>query len=859
MNAPSLENLCIEIRKPNSRPFLIATWYRPPCSSIDLFLHYESFLEKLDSLGLEYYLLGDLNCNLASAQYDLNTRRLCEISDLFGLQQLITEPTRITESSSTLIDLIYTNYTDRVVCSGVSHIGISDHSLTYVYRKLSLTFPSKGHSTISYRNFQNFNRESFRNDIAQQDWSCNVSEDPNVLWTDWKTKFLDIVNIHAPLRTRRTRTNKAPWINSELKKGMRDRDAAKRKAITSNDPHDWKRYKKLRNIINNDIKISKASYYSNAFIQSKGNPRKTWQTFNELTSRRVNNTTVKELKLNDTIISNSSELSDAFNDHFSTIGPRLANEIPLTAENNSSYINNIKVNNNNFSFSSTNCSIVFSHLNKLCRSKATGLDNISAKIVRECADLISVSLCDLFNKSLVSGIFPDDWKCARVTPLFKEGEPSDLNNYRPISVISVIAKVFERIVYDQLYNFLTNEDIISNHQSGFRSLHSTATALLEATDNWAFNIDRGNVNAVVFLDLKKAFDTVDHDILLAKMNLYGIQGIALDWFRSYLTNRTQRCLVNGSLSRICSLKCGVPQGTILGPLLFLIYINDLPNCLTSCQPRMYADDTHITYAGVDVNSIQLNLSHDLDNLNKWLISNKLTLNTSKTEFMLIGSRQKLSTLSNPLELSINNVPIEHVSSVKSLGIFIDENLRWQTHIDKLSKKVASGIGAIKRIRPFVPPPTLHYIYNSLIQSHFDYCNLVWGNCGKTLFDRLQKLQNRAARVLTFSSYDADANRLIRQLDWKDLSTQFQIQKSIMVYKSLNGLVPEYLSSKFVKRNETRYSLRDSVNKLFVPFPRTNFMKNSFTYSGAVLWNSLPCHVREAESLSQFKRLVNVHF
>ena len=206
---------------------------------------------------------------------------------------------------------------------------------------------------------------------------------------------------------------------------------------------------------------------------------------------------------------------------------------------------------------------------------------------------------------------------------------------------------------------MSNEDIISTHQSGFRSSHSTLTALLEATANWAFNIDRGSVNAVVFLHLKKGFDTVDHDILLSKMNLYGIQGIALDWFRSYLTNRTQRCLANGSLSRICSLECGVPQGTILGPLLFLIYISDLPNCLNSCQPRMYAYDTYITYADVDVNSIQLNLNHDLGNLNKWLISNKLTLNTAKTEFMLIGSRQKLSTLSSqPAELSIDNVPIE---------------------------------------------------------------------------------------------------------------------------------------------------------------------------------------------------------
>lgn len=204
-------------------------------------------------------------------------------------------------------------------------------------------------------------------------------------------------------------------------------------------------------------------------MQFEGNSKKTWQTINELTSRRKSNETVKELKVNDVVINNSSAISDTFNDHFSTIGPRLANEIPPIGQNDdSNYTNFITCNNKTFHFCPTSSNIVFSHLNKLSRSKATGLDNISARLIPECADLISVSLSDLFNKSLTSGIFPDDWKCARVTPLFKQGERSDLNNYRPISVIPVIAKVFERIVYDQLYSFLTKEDVISKQQSGFR-------------------------------------------------------------------------------------------------------------------------------------------------------------------------------------------------------------------------------------------------------------------------------------------------------------------------------------------------------------------------------------------------------
>ena len=391
-----------------------------------------------------------------------------------------------------------------------------------------------------------------------------------------------------------------------------------------------------------------------------------------------------------------------------------------------------------------------------------------------------------------------------------------------------MAKVFERIIYDQLYAYLEEHNIICKYQSGFRAIHSTVTALLEATDTWAYNIDCGKINAVVFLDLKKAFDTVDHEILLSKLSNYSIYGNAHQWFKSYLENRTQMCSINGSLSQSCLLSCRVPQGTILGPLLFLLYINDLPNCLSNCEQRMYADDTHLTYAGDNADNIQLQLNQDLENVHNWLRANKLTLNMTKTEFMLIGSRQRLSTLTESPTFAINDFQVSQVTTAKSLGVTIDDRLDWSGHIEKVTKKVASGIGAIKRIRHLVPQATLQLIYQALIQPHFDYCNIVWGNRGITLRNKVQKLQN--------------------------LACQQQIQRATMVYRSLHGLAPNYLSSKF-ERREVAYDLRDSENKLNVPLPRTNYYKNSFSYSGAILWNSLPCNLREAESLGQFKRFL----
>ena len=444
-----------------------------------------------------------MNCNMASMS-DTNSHLLSDITDLYGLHQLINEPTRVTDTTSTLIDLIYTNYPDKVVCSGICHVSISDHSVIFAYRKLSIGVASKRHNTIKYSSFKNFNRDYFRSDIASQNWDAlDNFQDPNDMWREWKIKFLNVVDTHAPLRTKRVRLKRSPWITSELKKRMHERDIMKLKAIRSKNPQDWGEFKQLRNKVNSDIRILKESYYKQSFTENKNDSRRTWQTINELTSRKSNTPSIKELIINGVSINKSTDLANAFNEHFSTVGPKLANQIPSAANGDKSCLEYLNITDQRFCFTPTNTSQVLLLLNKLSKSKATGLDYISARLIRECADLICISICKILNCSLTTGMFPDDWKCAKVIPLFKQGSSSDMNNYRPISIISAVAKVFERIIYDQIYAYLFEHDILSKSQSGFHSIHSMVTALLEATDSWAFDIDRGNVNAVVFLDLKK--------------------------------------------------------------------------------------------------------------------------------------------------------------------------------------------------------------------------------------------------------------------------------------------------------------------------------------------------------------------
>ena len=481
---------------------------------------------------------------------------------------------------------------------------------------------------------------------------------------------------------------------------------------------------------------------------------------------------------------------------------------------------------------------------------------IITKLLKDSAEIIAESLTVIFNKSIETGIFPDDLKVSCISPIHKGESKTECSNYRPISVIPVVAKVFEKLVSGQFMEYLESNHLLSESQAGFRKRSSTVTSLLSNTNQWYINMDKGLVNGIIFLDLKKAFDCVDHNILTEKLMKFGCIGNTLNWFKSYLTNRKQMCKVNQTTSKSRTISCGVPQGSNLGPILFLLYVNDLPNCLKSTSASMFADDTNLTASGNTITELHNKLNNDLENIHQWLLANKLTLNTSKTEYMMVGSRQKLGKGEDDTHIKLGDNKIKKVKETKTLGVIVDDQLKWNSHINTVFTKVSKGIGMIRRMKAFVPQSTLISVYNAIILPHFDYCSLVWDIGNAYSLEKLQKMQNRAARVITGKSYDVRSKDILQELSWQPLMERWGNNKAIFMHKVANGEYLEKISNLFVVKNNDNYNLRNNGIDYTLEKPRTNFLKKSISYCGAKMWNELPVELKaNSLSLNTFKTLL----
>ena len=377
----------------------------------------------------------------------------------------------------------------------------------------------------------------------------------------------------------------------------------------------------------------------------------------------------------------------------------------------------------------------------------------------------------------------------------------------------------------------------------------SCTALLKLIDQWLKSIDDGEIIGVVFLDFKKAFDLVDHDILLQKLQCYKISHSSCNWFKSYLFERSQQVVKGTIKSEVLEIKHGVPQGSILGPLLFLLFINDLPLNIRSCSADLYADDTTIHCTGGAINTIQDSIAKDLTEIELWCKKNKMYINPVKTTSMVIGSRQKLANTDHVLSLTIENSNIQSVTTEKLLGINIDQNLEWTEQIDTICSK----INLLSKIKNSLPLESRKLYYNAYILPILDYCCAVWGNTTNHNIDRIDKLQKRAARIILDVPYDTPSEILFKKLSRLRFRDRLSYHKALYVQRCLYGNIPEYLSSQIsYVTNRSGMQLRSTTNQLLkIPKANTNTYRKSFSYSGPTIWNKLPESLRSMSNTNTF--------
>jgi len=488
------------------------------------------------------------------------------------------------------------------------------------------------------------------------------------------------------------------------------------------------------------------------------------------------------------------------------------------------------------------------------KNKASfGHDLIPNDIIKKSIKCIALPLAEIINCSFRNGMFPDELKIAKVCPVFKNGAQNIFSNYRPISLLPNFSKIFEKVMYCRLESYVVSKNILSSSQYGFRHNHSTYMALLDMYNKISSATDDKDYAIGIFIDLSKAFDTLNHKILISKLQYYGIRGVPLLWFQSYLSNRQQYVFYNNVSSSVKNVTCGVPQGSILGPLLFLLYINDIVNSSKILHFIIFADDTNLFFSSKDLIKLTAVVNTELNKLSIWFSANKLSLNVKKTNFMLFGSKAKIRLFRNTsIQILLNGILLERVAVTKFLGVYVDENLSWNKHTSQIALKISKSLGVINRVKHILSYSCLSSLYYTMIQPYFTYCNIIWGGANKNILKKLTGLQKRSMRLITRSQYLTSCNPLFAKTGILKLTDMYNMHILLFVYKIKNNLLPVSCSQHlipYVKKH--RYEFRQVPIFQILKF-KSEIRHKYVGIAGPRLWNSLPMSIKESESLVIFK-------
>ena len=610
------------------------------------------------------------------------------------------------------------------------------------------------------------------------------------------------------------------------------------------------KYKKYKNKLTHIHRSAERQYYSDKLYQYKNDLKKTWNVLNEITKRK-NNKSIEETTIvhNGKSISDKSEIANCFNNFFVNIGPSLASKIKSSS--NKSFSDFMKPNICNSFFLQPTCEEEIVNITSMFKSKKScGYDNVSMWLVKAVIQYIKVPLTHICNISLQSGLFPDKMKLAKVVPLFKSGDRKEISNYRPVSVLPQFSKILEKLYYKRLVKFVSDNNIIYGGQYGFQENLSTNLALMQLVEDLSYNIDIGNITTGVFIDLKKAFDTINHSILLKKLYVYGIRGIALDWINSYLSNRSQYVVYNGVNSESKFISCGVPQGSILGPLLFLLYINDLPNVSNKLKFILFADDTNVFFSSKDVDDINKTMKSELNMMSIWFKVNKLSLNLSKTNFMMFQN----NVHSVNCKIVVDGIEVSRVKSTKFLGVYIDEKLNWSVHVNDICKKISKNNGVLYKVKHILQSEYLYTLYCSLVLPYLNYACEIWGNNYESRLHNVIILQKKAIRIVAKAGYIDHTSPLFKRFNCLKFVDIVKLNTLLIVYKARNNILPYNIQNMFspstsVHSHNTRSSSKGNFS---VKFCKTKLRSMSISIIGVKLWNQLDSRFLNATSLSSFR-------
>ena len=608
------------------------------------------------------------------------------------------------------------------------------------------------------------------------------------------------------------------------------------------------------------LKESKANYFHNFFHTNGNNMKLLWSGLKSIISNKNSKVNIIS-KLNDVngnLTNDPAVIANTFNDFFVNVAGNVAKGIPRTRKSPMDYLGT----RNEHSFFMTpvipmEVSDIISLLNT---GKSIGPNSIPTKLLKILSLHICSPLSDIINDSFQSGTFPEKLQLAKVIPLFKKGCPLTASNYRPISLLSVFSKIIEKVVYKRLYDFLELHNILFNFQFGFRASHSINHALISLTEMIKNTLDNKRFGCGIFLDLQKAFDTVNHEILLNKLEHYGIRGIALTWFRSYLSNREQYVSVNGYNSQNLNVTCGVPQGSVLGPLLFLIYINDIPNTSSKFAFYLFADDTSIYFESGNLEQLQKVVNSELKHIKKWLDANKLALNVDKTNFVIFHSPQK--PLYENITIKFGKQHVTKANHVKFLGLLLDENLSWKHHLSELSKKLARTCGIFLKVRHLLPTDVLVSLYYSLFASFLQYGIVVWGLTYDTYIKPIFILQKKVVRAITFNNFSAPSAPIFLTLRLLKMQDLFEMKLLTFVYEAVNKLSPSCFHEIFdvlsqVHQHDTRQARKGDI--LLTRKNSLQYGLKSIRYAGAKSWNSISHVIKQAPTVMSFRHQLKLHF